>query len=47
MTRMTWVCLVVYGYMLAILLYKVIGKIRLMTLHLGVVNGGSDTVDRA
>ena len=34
-------------YMLVILLYRVIGRIRMMTLHLGVVNGEIDTVDRA
>ena len=33
--------------MLVILLYRVIGSIRVMTLHLGVVNGGSVMVDRA
>ena len=47
MTRMTWVCLVTYGYMLTMLLYKVIGRIRVMALHLEVVNGGSDMIDRA
>ena len=47
MTRMTWVYLVAYGYMLAISLYRVIGRIRMMTLHLGVVNGGIDMIDRA
>ena len=47
MTRMTWVCLVAYGYMLAISLYKVIGRIRVMNLHLGVVNGGGHMIDRA
>ena len=47
MTRMTWVYLVAYGYMLAILLYRVIGRIRMMTLHLGVLIRGIDMIDRA
>ena len=38
---------VTYEYMFAISLYRVIGRIRMMTLHLGVVNGGSDMVERA
>ena len=44
---MTWVCLVACVYMQVILLYRVIGRIKMMTLHLGVVNEGSDMVDRA
>ena len=47
MTRTVWVCLVAYVYMLAILLYSVIGRIRAMTSHLGVANEGDDTVYRA
>ena len=47
MTRTTWVCLVTYGYMLTILLYRLIERIRMMTLHLGVVNGECDMVNRA
>ena len=35
-----------YEYMLAISLYRVIGGIRMMTLHLGVLNGEIDTMDR-
>ena len=35
-----------YEYMLVISLYRVIGGIRMMTLHLGSVNGGSDMVGR-
>ena len=30
-----------YEYMLAISLYRVIWRVRVMTLHLGVVNGGT------
>ena len=33
-------------YMLVILLYRVIGRIRMMTLHLGVLNGEIGTRDR-
>ena len=32
----------IYGDIFAILLYRVIGRIRMMTLHLGVMNEGSD-----
>ena len=35
-----------YEYMLAISLYRVIGRIRMMTLHLGVLNGEIGTRDR-
>ena len=35
-----------YGEIFAILLYRVIGRIRVMTLHLGVLNGESDTKGR-
>ena len=39
---------VTYEYMLTISLYRVIRRVRvMMTLHLGVVNGEVDTVDRA
>ena len=31
-----------YGDIFAISLYRVIGRIRMMTLHLGVMNEGSD-----
>ena len=31
-----------YGDIFAILLYRVIGRIRMRTLHLGVMNEGSD-----
>ena len=31
-----------YGEIFAILLYRVIGRIRMMTLHLGVLNEESD-----
>ena len=34
-------------YMLMISLYRVIWRVRVMTLHLGVVNGEVDMVDRA
>ena len=47
MTRTTWVCLVAYGCILATLLYRMIGRIRVMALHLGVMNGGGDMVNRA
>ena len=33
-------------YMLMILLYRVIGRIRMMTLHLGMLNGEIDAMDR-
>ena len=33
-------------YMLMISLYRVIGRIRRMASHLGVINGRSDTIDR-
>ena len=35
-----------YEYMLAISLYRVIGTIRMMTLHLGMLNGEIDAMDR-
>ena len=35
-----------YGEIFVILLYRVIGRIRVMTLHLGVLNGESDTKGR-
>ena len=35
-----------YEYMLAISLYRVIGRIRMMTSHLGVLNGEIDMMDR-
>ena len=35
-----------YEYMLAVSLYRVIGGIRMMTLHLGVLNGEIDMMDR-
>ena len=35
-----------YGEIFAISLYRVIGRIRVMTLHLGVLNGESDTMGR-
>ena len=35
-----------YGEIFAILLYRVIGRIRMMTLHLGVLNEESDTRGR-
>ena len=31
-----------YGDIFAISLYRVIGRIRMMTLHLGMMNKGSD-----
>ena len=40
-------CLVVYGCMLAISLYRVIRRIKTIALHLGVMNGRGDMVDRA
>ena len=36
-----------YGDIFAISLYRVIGRIRMMTLHLGVMNEGSDMGGRA
>ena len=33
-----------YGDIFAISLYRVIGKIRMKTLHLGMMNEGSDMV---
>ena len=38
---------VTYEYMLAILLYRVIWRVRVMTLHLGVVNGEVYMIHRA
>ena len=38
---------VTYEYMLAISLYRVIQRVRVMTLHLGVVNGEIGMGDRA
>ena len=38
---------VTYVYILMILLYKVIGRISMMTLHLGVLNGEIGMKDRA
>ena len=35
-----------YEYLLTILLYRVIGRIRVTTLHLGVLNGEIDMMDR-
>ena len=35
-----------YEYMLVISLYMVIGRIRMMTLHSGVLNGEIDMMDR-
>ena len=35
-----------YGEIFVILLYRVIGRIRMMTLHLGVLNKESDTRGR-
>ena len=35
-----------YGNMVAILLYRMIGRIGMMTLHLEIVNEGSDMSDR-
>ena len=35
-----------YGDIFAISLYRVIGRIRMRTLHLGVMNEGSDRGDR-
>ena len=35
-----------YGNIFAISLYRVIGRIRMMTLHLGVLNEESDTRGR-
>ena len=35
-----------YGEIFAISLYRVIGRIRVMTLHLRVLNGESDTMGR-
>ena len=35
-----------YGEIFAISLYRVIGRIRVMTLHLGVLNGESDMKGR-
>ena len=35
-----------YGEMFVISLYRVIGRIRMMTLHLGVLNEESDTRGR-
>ena len=35
-----------YEYMLVILLYRVIGRIRMMTLHLRMLNGEIDTINR-
>ena len=35
-----------YGEILAISLYRVIGRIRMMVLHLGVLNGECDTRGR-
>ena len=37
---------VAYEYMLMISLYRVIGRIRVMTLHSGVLIGEIDTMDR-
>ena len=37
---------VTYEYMLAISLYRVIWRVRVMTLHLVVVNGEVDMVNR-
>ena len=37
---------VAYEYMLTILLYSVIGRIRIMTLHLGVTSGRSSMISR-
>ena len=37
---------VTYEYMLAISLYRVVWRVRVMTLHLGVVNGEVDMVNR-
>ena len=36
----------IYGKIFAILLYRVIGRIRVMTLHLGVLNEESDMKGR-
>ena len=38
---------VTYVYMLTILLYRVIGRIGMMTLHLGVLNGEIGMTGRA
>ena len=38
---------VTYEYIFAISLYRVVQRVRVMTLHLGVVNGEVGTVDRA
>ena len=35
-----------YGSMVTISLYRVIGRIRMMTIHLGVLNGECDTRGR-
>ena len=37
---------VTYEYMLVLLLYRVFWMVRVMTLHLGVMNGEVDTVDK-
>ena len=39
-------CLVAYGCMHTISLYRVIGMIEVMVLHLGVINGRGDMIDR-
>ena len=41
-TKVTWVCLVVHGCMYVISLYRVIGVIRVMALHSGVLYGSGD-----
>ena len=45
MTRVTWVCLVVHGCMCTISLYKAIERIRVMALHVGVLNRRGNMVD--
>ena len=41
-TRMSWGGQVTYGDIFAILLYRMIGRIRMMTLHFRVLNEESD-----
>ena len=38
---------VAYEYTLTISLYRVIQRVMVMTLNLGVVNGGCDMIDRS
>ena len=44
-TKVTWICLVVHGCMCMIMLYRVTGVIRVLTLHLGIVYGNVGMVN--